>query len=164
MTLWLVVRICAALILIRRPAQDGSAVLRREAPATRLIFPSLLLCTVALVANHLIPRIVAGAILFVLDIGLIMFCVAVFGAVRNADDQGILPERRLEGALSRFFPQWLSRMVSADLTVFGHALVGAKAIVAPPPSTGISYVHDAKIALLGIIVALSLVPDAIPFC
>ncbi|HZO95295.1 MAG TPA: hypothetical protein VFB22_16225 [Candidatus Baltobacteraceae bacterium] len=71
----------------------------------------------------------------------------------------MLPERRLQRVLERFLPPRFARFVATDVTVTTHAPAGVATLLNPVPPTPYSYVRGSKIALAGVIVAVSLLPD-----
>ena len=159
MTWLLGVRIVIMLLALRRLGADISGVRCRKLPATRLILPLLLLAAALLVANQLVPRAVAMAALFTMDLLFLAACFMLASTLRTAPHLQY-QEQRLQHAFERFFPSVVSRVFSVEVTVYAHIVAGFKGFVNPPRPSCASYVNGSKVAMLAIILTLSIVPDA----
>ena len=161
---WLLAfRLVLAGVLIRRLAADGMDVRRGKIPATRLIVPVIILIAALLVANQIVPRAVAAAASISMDVALLGACLWFAASYRHSNGAPSTPELRLEHALSKFFPFWFARLVSAELTILSHAFAGAKAFVDPRRGTMHSYIQGSKIVIAGVVMAVAVVPDAFFF-
>lgn len=164
MPVWAIaIRSVLALLLLRRLAADAAGAWRGETPATRLVVPSVVLLAALLVANHLVPRPVAAAALFGLDVAFFAICIGMMRSLRGSAGSDVPLERRIEGALLAFFPFWFARFAATDVTIVAHAYCGLKAFIDPGAAHAKTYVHGSKIVIAGAIVAASVVPDALFF-
>ncbi len=159
----LVARLLIGALLLRRLMFDGIAVRRGEIPATRLAVPLLLLAAALLVANGVVPRPVATAGLFAIDLAFFATCFMLVGAIGRSSAAGVPPEEHLEQAFLRFFPVWFARLAATDIIVLSHALVGLRGFLTSLPVDPYSYVNGSKLVVAGAVVAAAVIPDGVLF-
>ncbi|HEY5340059.1 MAG TPA: hypothetical protein VIK27_03450, partial [Candidatus Aquilonibacter sp.] len=157
------IRLLIGALLLRRLALDGIAVRRGKIPATRLAVPLLLLASALLVANGVLPRPVAIAGLFAIDVAFFAVCFMLVGAIGRSSIARALPEERLEQAFLRFFPLWFARVAATDIIVLLHAFVGLKAFTTSQPVGPYSYVNGSKLVIAGAIIGAAVIPDGVLF-
>lgn len=160
MTWPLGVRIVIMALALRRLGLDGALVLRRELPPTRIMLPALVFLAALLVANHLIPRPVAVSGMFVVDLALMAACFMLARSLRVSPTAKQYQEDRLQHAFERFFPRMLAKVAAVEFTVYAHIVTGLRGVIDPPRVSCATYVNGSKLMMLGIILTLSIVPDA----
>lgn len=130
---------------------------------TRLILPAAFLAAALLVANQIVPKPVAAAILIALDITILALCFGLIRSLQASRAGAALLEERIAPVLERYFPPWFARLVSTDVTVVTKAMRGLASFIAPPSPTAYTYVNGSKIVFAAMIVGISVVPDGFFF-
>lgn len=157
---WLViVRYVIIALMVVRIISGLRHVLRRQQPWTRLLMPFLIAMAAVLVGNHLLSRWVAFAAFSALELILVLFCIAVARDVARTSASS--PEQVTQKALERYFPSAFAVTLATELTIVRHAWGGLRASLLPPTKSPFTYVHNNKFGLLSLVLAVSLIPDAI---
>jgi hypothetical protein len=160
--MWLLgVRILALGLLLRRIAVDGWMVKRGNIPGTRLLVPGLMFGAVFLVANNVIPRSIATLSLILMDVAVLGACFVIARAVGRSAPEHALFGHNIEATLTTFFPAWFARLASSDLAILSNVAAGIREFVSPGRPAARTYVNGTKVGLLAVVVAISIIPDAV---
>lgn len=158
--LWLLaIRIVIVALLLWRTGTEFAKVRRKELPVTRLTLPAVVLAASILVANALIPKAAALAVLVAMDAAILIICICMLRALGATGSDGGFLESRLQLVFARFFPEWFARVASADITLIASAGAGLRSFIDPPQASSRTYVHGSKIGMMAVIITLSVVPD-----
>lgn len=156
---WALVRyVFVGLMLLRIGVEVRNIHLGRS-EWTRLIVPLLIAIATLLIGNHVISPKSAFVAFAFLEVTFVFFCISLARAM--ARNSQYAPEHVVRLTLERFFPAHFAAMIGSEMTIMKHAWRGLRGSVFPPPVSPLTYVQSNRFGVLTLLLAVSLLPDAI---